>query len=271
MKPIVYIAIGGGVLLLGAAVASNAPAKSNAPHGLPTVPNITYRQVMPDEYLAHSSEKRMYLYGDVDGISIPLLVEYRGSPVTWGTPAANTAFSRIKAALKSRWDILNRTHPQKNYDAGDQYSHQKFWGPIQILGPIGEPIGQYPGAAIPFDEYGRGYPGTYGGGSTFNVLGTLAQLAGMVLPFIPGIGTGASIALGFVVALGRGASVQDAAIAGARNALPPGPARMAFDAGVGVAIQGKPLEQAAQDALFQQYPQAKAAYNQGKQLAQEVL
>lgn len=120
----------------------------------------------------------------------------------------------------------------------------------------------------PTDEYGNAYEGWGKGSDPF---ATVLMVVQTVLPYIPGVGTGAAAALAGVIALGQGKSLDEAALAGARAALPAG-AQLAFDLGVGIA-QGKPVDQALTDValgeLEKKYPGSKAAYAQGKQMAKQ--
>lgn len=81
---------------------------------------------------------------------------------------------------------------------------------------------------------------------------------------MPGVGTAASAALAFTIAIGEGKSLKDAVIAGARAAIPP-QYQYAFDLGVGIA-SGQGVDEAAKQALFAKYPEAKAAYETGEKL-----
>src|SRR5260221_7521170 len=70
------------------------------------------------------------------------------------------------------------------------------------------------------------------------------QFAGMVAPFIPGVGTGVAAALGAANALASGQPITEALIAAARSAIPGGAvAQMAFDTAVSVA-RGKNISDA---------------------------
>jgi peptidoglycan hydrolase-like protein with peptidoglycan-binding domain len=71
------------------------------------------------------------------------------------------------------------------------------------------------------------------------------RFAQMVAPFVPGIGTGVSAALGAANALAEGKPITEALVAGARGALPGGAvAQAAFDVALKLA-QGKKLSEAA--------------------------
>jgi hypothetical protein len=70
-----------------------------------------------------------------------------------------------------------------------------------------------------------------------------APYAQMVISFVPGIGTLASGAIAVGLALANGQPIDEAIIAGVKNALPGGPVTAAaFDVGQGI-ISGKPIEE----------------------------
>lgn len=122
--------------------------------------------------------------------------------------------------------------------------------PIDGTGQFGYPI----------DEYGRAWHGISG-----DPLGTLMQAAGYALPFIPGVGPAASAALATAIAWAKGKSLEDAALAGARAAVPGGAlGQLAFDVGIAVA-SGKPVDEAAKNALLGQIPGGQEAYEQGQE------
>lgn len=97
---------------------------------------------------------------------------------------------------------------------------------------------------------------------SFNVMLTGAS-------FVPGLGQ-VSAGVATAVALGSGESMKDAALAGARQAIPGGPAaKAAFDLAVGLA-KGKKLSDAALLAAREQLPggpAGKAAFDAGLLLA----
>lgn len=97
---------------------------------------------------------------------------------------------------------------------------------------------------------------------SFNVMLTGAS-------FVPGLGQ-VSAGIATAVSLGAGESMKDAALAGARAAIPGGPlAKSAFDLGVGLA-KGKKLSDAALLAAREQIPggpTGKAAFDAGLLLA----
>lgn len=161
----------------------------------------------------------------------------------------------------SRWTYLVHSW------GGDQPWVYSGMGWRQGFDPKGHgiPVDPTGGAGVPLDEFGRSWTGVSGG-----PFGTLLKLAGFAVPFIPGVGPAASAALAAAVALGQGKSLKDAALAGARAAMPGGElGKLAFDAGVGVA-SGQGLDAAAERAfagyLAQEQPEALAAYQAGKKL-----
>ncbi len=85
------------------------------------------------------------------------------------------------------------------------------------------------------------------------------QLATMVAPFIPGIGTGVAAALGAATALANGERITDALIAGARSAVPGGAiAQLAFDTAVNLA-RGKNFGEALLNSARSRLPGGPAA------------
>lgn len=136
---------------------------------------------------------------------------------------------------------------------------EKGFDPAAAWGVLVDATGK---AGSPIDEYGRPIHGISG-----NPLGTLLQVAGYALPFVPGVGPAASAALATAIAIGKGESLKDAALKGARAALPGGSAaQMGFDLAVGLA-SGQSVDDAAVDALLAEVPGAKEGY----QKAREVL
>lgn len=113
-------------------------------------------------------------------------------------------------------------------------------------------------------------PKSEGGG--LDALGLIGMIGNYTLPFIPGFGTAANVALQGAVALGRGESIDNALLAAARGALPPY-GQVAFDMAVGIAA-GKKVDDAAVEAglnyLEQKYPGARTAYNKGSTLAKKA-
>ena len=135
----------------------------------------------------------------------------------------------------------------------DQYS--KFVGLPCAPGTIGYGEGRL------CDEYDRpGPPGV-----NFNLAAAVVDVAAKVLPYVPGIGTAASAALGAAIALGQGKSLEDAALAAARASLPP-EGKLAFDIGVGVA-NGKSVDEVARSETMKYIPNGESAYQQGRALA----
>jgi hypothetical protein len=97
------------------------------------------------------------------------------------------------------------------------------------------------------------------------------RLADMVLPFIPGIGTGVAAALAAANALASGKPITDALIAAARGAVPGGAiAQAAFDTAINLA-KGKSLSQSVLEAARDRLPggpAARAAFDSAVALGQ---
>lgn len=123
------------------------------------------------------------------------------------------------------------------------------------------------------DEFGRPYEG-WGAGNGFDFLQVISTISNAVLPYIPGYGTAANIAIQATIAIAQGKSMKEIALAAARAALPAG-AAFAFDLGVGVVLEGKSpkdaVVQAALTELEKKYPGAKAAYESGRKAAEPYL
>lgn len=97
----------------------------------------------------------------------------------------------------------------------------------------------------------------------------IAPYAQIVLSAVPGVGTGLSAAIGAGLALASGQSITDALTAGIRSALPGGPlAAAAFDV-AHAAMQGKPIDQIALNALPIS-PAAKQALTTGISVAKDL-
>lgn len=171
---------------------------------------------------------------------------------------AADGYSRSTYLVTDRPDNGTWTYSASGWPAGVDAG--KRWGIlIDTLGKAGSPI----------DEYGRPWHGVSG-----NPFSVMLKAAGITLPFIPGIGPTASAAIAAAIALGEGKSLEDAALAAARNAMPGGAlGRMAFDFGVGL-VNGAPVDEAADKAfmsyLAEENPDAIPAYNAGKKLGKVV-
>lgn len=150
---------------------------------------------------------------------------------------------------KRRFQELIAVRPDARTLQVDGYS-QRLWN--YDLGGMG---------VFARDEYGRYYQGV-----SPDPLGTVLTAAGIVLPFVPGVGPAASAAIAAAVAIGKGESLHDATLKAARAALP-APAQVAFDMGVGVVYSGKPIDQAALDATLGKIPGGKQAYEKAVALA----
>lgn len=235
MRPIVILAIGGGVLALGAlAVSSSKPAPSQAwrsVHGLPLPPGWTQA----------GYEQTVYS-----------LKPYEPLPDN-----LKQAYDYMQAQFAQRRKLLP---PDAKPFWQDGYSTEQF-----IVAPSANPMAN---ANAAVDQWGRPAraPSGQGGGDP---LGAVLQVAGYTLPFVPGIGPAASAALAGAIALGQGKSLQDAGLAAARAAVPL-PLRPAFDLGVGVVLQHKSIDKATEDALWAQIPGGKKYYEQAKQMAKHL-
>jgi hypothetical protein len=97
----------------------------------------------------------------------------------------------------------------------------------------------------------------------------IAPYATTVLSLVPGVGTGLSGAIGAGLALASGQNISDALVTGVRGALPGGAlSAAAFDV-AHAAMQGKPIDQIALNAL-PIAPQAKQALAQGVSVAKDL-
>lgn len=238
MKPILVIALGGGVLALGAlAVSSSAPSRAKLEpwqtvHGLP-----------------------------LGGVSLP---QYEQTLAIWSTgpsgfPVANPttivpvalvkAWNDMQPGFRARFALL----PKDALPTQDGYSTEQYWVAVPFHGNA---------TRERVDQFGRRATGV-----PADPLGAALTAAGYALPFVPGIGPAAGAALAFTIALGKGKSLKESALAGARGALPPGPAQMAFDLGVGVVLEGKPPLKSAEDAFFKEYPWARQYYDKAKAMS----
>lgn len=174
------------------------------------------------------------------------------------TPPKNTA------AAEARFALLKQARPDASPFA-DGYSRHAWYFSFPPLGQDWKASDNFTGQQTRRDEFGRMVAGV-----SNDPLGVALQAAGLALPFVPGVGPAAAAALGFAIAYGKGESLEDAALAGARAAIPGGAAgQMAFDLGVAVA-KGQKVDAAASQALLgtlgEKYPEALAAYQAGKAL-----
>jgi hypothetical protein len=132
------------------------------------------------------------------------------------------------------------------------------------------PAGGYGGQNSSFDNAAKDEFGRYYQGLAWDPGGFAAQVAQVVLPYVPGLGPAAAAALAGTLALGRGESLKDAALAAARAAIPAA-YQLAFDLGVGVILQGQSPDAAAKTALLSYLgPEANAYYEQAKQTATDL-
>lgn len=167
--------------------------------------------------------------------------------------------------MKARWAERQRLLPKdaKPYWQ-DGYATEHF-----LVAPYPYPMGgPFASAAANVDQWGRPAVAEHGMGGG-DPLGAVLTAAGYVLPFVPGIGPAAAATLATVIALGKGKSLQDAILTGVRAGLPL-PARVAFDLGVGVVLQKKPIDQAAKQALIDQIPGGQKAYDLGVAQAKKL-
>jgi len=177
--------------------------------------------------------------------------------------------SQIIGPVKSAEDaiarrtILSRSHNNASPSL-DQYSKELYL-PNGVRWPMVDLENLAAIHATPWlqlrDEFGRGAEGVGA-----NPLKTFAGVTAMVLPYIPGVGTGASAVLGATIALGQGKSLQDAALAAGYYATP-AHLRFAYSLGVGVVFQNQPIDQAALQAIETQYPGATAVYQKARKVA----
>jgi hypothetical protein len=96
------------------------------------------------------------------------------------------------------------------------------------------------------------------------------QLASMVAPFVPGVGTGVAAAIGAANALASGKPITTAVLSAVRSAIPGGAAaQAAFDVAAGLA-SGKRIDQALLAAARNRLPAgvAQAAFDTGLAIAQ---
>ncbi len=78
---------------------------------------------------------------------------------------------------------------------------------------------------------------------------TIAPYAQTVISFVPGIGQGISAGLGGALALAQGQSINEAMLEAVKGAIPGGPAAQAAFAVASGALEGKPIDQIALNAL----------------------
>lgn len=77
--------------------------------------------------------------------------------------------------------------------------------------------------------------------------------------FIPGAGIAVSAGMAAATAVGKAASVKDALLGAAREAIPGGIGKAGFDAANGILLQGKPVDQATLQFVRGQLPPGAAA------------
>lgn len=153
---------------------------------------------------------------------------------------------------------------------GDPYVGAQWWFPnCHTLGAGGgSPSITCPVIAI--DQYGRTYPGEYGGGSTFT--GGFVWMAGKIAPFVimafPAAAPYYYAGLAAMAWLGGDLSTEDAALAYGRSQVPP-EYQFAYDVGVGV-YHGEDPDTAAVNAYLKANPEARPYYEQGKKAAKDA-
>lgn len=232
------------VAVFSAAPSKRAPKAKAAPKGAPPVWTLVRGLPLPPkDAAAYTQAIADWKYGKTAQIR----------------NAAGAVLQGYANAVASGFNKRRPLLPPDASPTADGYSRDRLaW--LQLSDVTG---GNYNGQIT--DEWGRHYTGV-----AVDAFGAALQAAGFALPFIPGIGPAAAAALATAIAIGQGKSLKDATLAGARAALPL-PARIAFDAAVGVVVQGKPIDQATEDALTGAIPGGKNAFAKGKALAQKLL
>lgn len=124
------------------------------------------------------------------------------------------------------------------------------------------------------DEYGGRWPGKYGQDSSgiADGLKVIAKTAAPTLLLVPGWGPAAYVAVQLYLSQGEKASLRDTAIAAGRSQVPGGAAgQLAYDFGVGVAIEGESPKEAAINAAYNQLtPEQRAAFDYGRKVAKDA-
>ena len=235
MKPIVLVPIALGVAALLAFTAKPTTKQGS------TKPAFWGLPLSPSERQAYYSAANLWLSGKAGAEKAAATIDKYNAKIVQG-------FGMRRGSLPAD---ANPSHI-------DSYGHEGVW--LYRWGVQGITNSH---TVTVVDEYGRLVAGV---GNDFGA--ALLSTAQAILPYVPGIGSAASAALATAIAIGQGKSLKDAALAGARAALP-GPAQMAFDLGVAVA-SGEPIDTAAKNALVKQIPGGPAAYEQGKAVAKQV-
>jgi hypothetical protein len=82
------------------------------------------------------------------------------------------------------------------------------------------------------------------------------KIAAGAAVLIPGAGIAVSAGMAAATAVGKAASVKDALLGAAREAIPGGAGKAGFDAANGILLQGKPINEAAMNMVRSQLVQA---------------
>lgn len=220
----------------------------------------------------------------------PWELEYAKEHYSPLPPAVRAHWESQAKVYASRYEAEYKKHPpaDKFFVAPDQFSKQMLlvFRPEHTLGTsvnLKVPVSPEKTLLVdrsfayrnwgwfPTDEFGRPYEG-WGAGGGFDFLTTVSMIGNTILPYIPGYGTAANVALQATVAIAQGKSMKEVALAAARAALPPG-AAYAFDIGVGLVLEGKSPKDAVVEAaiteLDKKYPGARIAYEQGQSMAKQ--
>lgn len=241
-----------GLLALADNVETSAPAKprqyTNEPLALPPGwSQSQYQELLKRVAGGTPSLGAIYQPNATDAAALSTIYHYQRD--VWQGRAA--AFVTLYGTGKDATSYL-RAGPWFNIMVPGGGSSVSGWGLQQV------------------NRYGQG-PQGYGGG--IDVLTIIATASNYTLPNIPGVGSAANAVIQGAVALGKGESLENAAIAAARGALPPW-GQVAFDMAVGLYSGNTDLDEAAIDAglayLETKYPGARAAYDEGKKVANQA-
>lgn len=182
------------------------------------------------------------------------LADYQSNPKNYNFYAPGGRFYDYWQAVKHEFTQRAALLPANQSGVQDAYTKERYQLPSQIGGvPTFGSI----------DEFGRAP-----GGLPSNFGASVLSIAQTVAPLIPGYGQAASAALAYAIAIGQGKSQQDALLAAGRAAIP-FQYRYAFDMAVGIA-DGQSVPEAAKNALLTKYPEARKAFEKGKELAPVV-
>lgn len=184
---------------------------------------------------------------------------YETHPASYQDASVRLAFLRWARPDATAWNDKYTRHSFTVYqdERGRWYTSEELDRIPFKQRPSVTPLGGWS-----VDEYGRqfkGKPGWIGSVSPEQALRLVVTAAGYTLPHIPGLGSAANAALQAAIALGQGKSAQDVALAAARGAMPP-EVQVGFDIAAGIAA-GQSVEDAALEATFARYPDARVGYN----------